>query len=326
MKRFTKTIQLFMATLLCMFANLEIGSAQVSLHKEQSPKYVLTLGHDNDFLVFFDSTDRYYSYGLNADFKWIQPDAKFLSSWFTTRKTAIHSVSLNIEAYTPEYNERTGEAIPTEERPYAGLSYLNYSIASYYENYIITLGVDLGILGPQSQAGEIQNWFHGIIGDEKLQGWNQQLENTLAFNLLGQWIQSLYRATNFDVYGDVKVSIGAIHTNVHPMLHFRLGKLKPITQSIASNSGLINSDTEFYFDGAVGYCISAFDGTVQGNIFEDDDFFDFDAMNNFIFNASAGFGFQKNNWKLLLNYHFTTGALNSSDTHTFAAFKVGRFF
>ena len=56
-----------------------------------------------------------------------------------------------MEAYTPGYIE--GQ-IDIDERPYAGWSYFKYQNSFSYNKKSIKIGVDLGILGPHSYAGE----------------------------------------------------------------------------------------------------------------------------------------------------------------------------
>ncbi len=170
----------------------------------------VTIGHDNDYLVLLASRDRYYTYGLDAGYKWLAGNQSPLQSWFPQRSSPIHSFSLHVKVFTPEYNKETGAVIPTEERPYAGYSFINYSLQSQYENKVIRLGVDLGVMGPSSQADEIQDRFHAIISEPKLDGWNQQLEDAVALNLRGSYIASIYSNQNFELSTDLSAVVGTI--------------------------------------------------------------------------------------------------------------------
>lgn len=81
----------------------------------------ITVGHDNDFLVLLSSTDRYYTYGLNAGYRWRKKKEHFYFKRNTAYVDHYTDINLNIEAYTPEYLP-DGSPDPDEQRPYAGWS------------------------------------------------------------------------------------------------------------------------------------------------------------------------------------------------------------
>ena len=48
-------------------------------------RYEIELGTDNDFLVAHKSTDKYYTYGVNASFRWRVDRSYVLSRLFSNK-------------------------------------------------------------------------------------------------------------------------------------------------------------------------------------------------------------------------------------------------
>ncbi len=70
------------------------------------------------------------------------------------------------------------------DRPYAGLLYVDLGTAIRHENLFHGFKVVTGVVGPYSLAEETQNWFHDIIGSGHAMGWDYQLHNEPILNLV----------------------------------------------------------------------------------------------------------------------------------------------
>ena len=89
-------------------------------------------------------------------------------------------LGLNMEAYTPDVTDLN---MQMQERPFAGWSYFEYKLGVAFDDKAIKAGIDIGILGPHSYAGNVQNWFHReITGDPTLSGWEDQIGDILGIN------------------------------------------------------------------------------------------------------------------------------------------------
>lgn len=292
-------------------------------------KYEIDIGHDNDFLVLYSDTDRYYTYGINAAFKWKGKDEKSFFSKNERYVSHYNEIGLNIEAYTPDYLP-DGSVDPSEERPYAGWSYLNLTQATAFSNSFLRLGADVGILGPDSQAGAIQNWFHReISGDPELKGWGiKQIPNELGVNLKAQYGINVVMSGLFNLYGTFDASVGNIGIYGRPMANIRFGKFAPIQYSVAHDNQLLapKKQSEIYFATGLGAEVSAYNATVQGNIFKNEDPFSQKDINNLIFNAYFGVSFLRNRTSVQLKYHLTTGELISSEANRYATLSIAQRF
>lgn len=292
-----------------------------------SYNYEIELGHDNDFFLLVVESDRYYTYGINGSFKWKNKKEHFFFDKYENYQNHYSTVRFNIEAYTPDYLP-DGSVDVTEERPYAGWSYGTYSQTIAFSKSYLRLGVDVGILGPDSKAGEVQNWFHRLIDDVELQGWENQLPNQLGVNLKGTYGFGLYKRKSFDFYATADVSLGNIYIYAQPILNARLGKFASIQNSIAQSNQLLASKNqiEYFLDLGLGVKASAYNATIQGNMFQNNDLFSQDEINNFIFTSYVGLNFLYKATSVKLKYNVSTGNLNSSDINRYGALSIAQRF
>ncbi len=313
---------------LFLYISTFLFAASLMAQEAEHFNYEIELGHDNDFFVIYTGTDRYYTYGINAAFRWKGQKEHFYFKRNENYVSHYSEINANIEAYTPDY--LAGGAVdPNEERPYAGWSYFNFSQAIAFENSFLRIGTDIGILGPDSKAGDIQNWFHGISGDDELQGWEEdQLPNQFGFNLRAKYGFEMSQGKLFDLYGTVDASLGNIYIHARPMLHARFGKFESIQYSVAQDNQLLGKkeQTEYYIEAGLGAKVSAYNATVQGNIFDNNDLFSQDEINNFIFNGYFGLAFSHKKTSIKIRYHLTTGELMSSELNRYGAISIAQRF
>ncbi|HEV2247370.1 MAG TPA: lipid A deacylase LpxR family protein [Terriglobia bacterium] len=79
----------------------------------------------------------------------------------------------------------TSLSIPDpNDRPYAGMLYVDIATAMRQANQFHGFKIVTGVVGPYSLAEETQNWFHGLIGSGRAQGWDYQLHNEPILNLV----------------------------------------------------------------------------------------------------------------------------------------------
>lgn len=77
----------------------------------------------------------------------------------------------------------TARPVPDpEDRPYVGMLYVSASTQLQRGNQFHGLKFVTGVVGPASQAEEVQSWFHERLGSAKAQGWAHQLHNEPIFN------------------------------------------------------------------------------------------------------------------------------------------------
>jgi hypothetical protein len=91
------------------------------------------------------------------------------------------SLTLAQEIHTPE--DITREIPPLDDRPYAGILYIDSVVYRRTARMNDAWTLRLGVVGPASHADDTQTWFHDLIGEVEPRGWHTQLPNELVVNL-----------------------------------------------------------------------------------------------------------------------------------------------
>ena len=174
-----------LAAALCMFVAMPAWAQD----SDAEPRGTLSIVVENDKFRSIDQskqTDRNFTNGIRLN--WISEVratprwGRELASWiplFPDGGTTRVGYALGQNMYTPENIVRRD--LQRADRPYSGWTYVGAAITSSREaggaGQLDTLEVNLGIVGPQSYAGETQREYHRLIGAQVPQGWANQLRN-----------------------------------------------------------------------------------------------------------------------------------------------------
>jgi hypothetical protein len=140
---------------------------------------------DNDKVV---DTDRHYTNGMRIAYSTDHPsgpwkltgDTLAKLTWFYDQSVLRTGWTLGQEMYTPEDVEtRTPDPL---DRPYAGWSYVGFSLQNEIQDVQDTMELDIGIIGPASRAGHTQNAFHRVINSPVSHGWRSQIRNEVGLS------------------------------------------------------------------------------------------------------------------------------------------------
>ncbi len=164
---------------------------------------LLTL--ENDAIV---GKDNHYTNGIF--YVWMSennttfPDVlKFLD---LDQKNVAFSITHAI--FTPKDKQRSARNL--NDLPYAGYLDFNFLFYKSSKNIYHGLGINLGLVGPSTQAGSLQKWFHGVIGHEKPKGWDTQLSDhflsgvsyEMGYKTDARKIKNIYFDTTVNLRGD----------------------------------------------------------------------------------------------------------------------------
>src|SRR5947209_2097928 len=148
---------------------------------------ILSLTEENDVT---DGTDRHYTQGARISY-WSGDDD--LPGWLQRFSSWLPGAGMDVQGgkfgfligqdiYTPE-DLKTAQLISTD-RPYAGWLFVNVSLQRRGEMSptwlaLETIGVELGVVGPESGAEAAQVATHSF----KPRGWRNQLTTEVGFDL-----------------------------------------------------------------------------------------------------------------------------------------------
>lgn len=202
--------------------------------------WTTNLYFENDL---FGETDQQYTNGTRLS--WISPDLSSyiddpsLPDWLSRvnqRLKLLHSgqrglqrnlvISLGQLIFTPEDKQATG--LIEDDRPYAGYLYLTFGYHMRTSSRLDSVELGAGIVGPESKAEQIQDEIHEWRDIEKFQGWDNQLKNEPALNVLYERKQKYrlpalsYRLEQ-DVIAHGGVSLGNVGTYLNAGGEYRIG-------------------------------------------------------------------------------------------------------
>ncbi len=147
------------------------------------------------------------------------------------------SFILGQNIFTPE--DISNPNLIVNDRPYAGWLYFGIGLIDPHEKadipYFDIVELDLGIVGPESYAQDVQTWWHKNISDSpRPEGWDNQLKNEagILLNLERKWLMELtpqnYEGLQVDFLPSVGAALGNVYTYASAGGMFRLGVNLPV--------------------------------------------------------------------------------------------------
>jgi len=185
---------------------------------------------------FFTGNDGHFSNGVA--FTWLEDNEQnsythFVLDTLDTLNITMDSsqkynagVSLTQIIVTP--NDTTLSTPQYNDIPYTGyLALSSYLIQSDNDSFV-EYAFDLGVIGSASLAETTQKTFHGMIGNDKPQGWGTQQGTQVTANLLVQygeisWEGKISDSLNADWFNHAGVSLGNFNTSASGGTAFRIG-------------------------------------------------------------------------------------------------------
>ena len=152
-------------------------------------------------------------------------------------RTSQVSFILGQNIFTPE--DITNPNLILNDRPYAGWLYVGIGLIKRHKSGNIwifdTLELDLGIVGPEAFAQDVQTWWHkNISNSPRPAGWDNQLKNEpgIIVNAERKWrlevTPSGYEGMQIDFLPSLGVTLGNVYTYASTGGMFRLGVNLPV--------------------------------------------------------------------------------------------------
>lgn len=300
-------------------------SAQEPAELQINPHWTFALQFENDI---FANTDSNYTNGVRLS--WTSPglaqyrDAGTLPSWiykFAKHLPLIQEegiqrnvvLSLGQNMFTPQDIALT---MPDpNDRPYAGWLYMGIAFHNKTERWMDVMELSLGVTGPASLAEDTQRIVHKLKKVQIPQGWDYQIKNEPAINLV--WTRSLrmFRIgdTNSlaaDGFGHFGGSLGTLYTYANGGFTIRGGWNLPNDFGTAAirmagdlNAPASRDDPRLRNRDEWGVALFVFtdgravarDGTLDGNLFRDSRSVDKETL---VMDAGFGISAIADRWKV----------------------------
>lgn len=189
MNLFPLTMRSFRCAALLISGSALIGCASTGSSTGNSAFSVIL---ENDLIT---SSDNNYTNGIGLSWSTdeVTPDVSnnLVSEWIDfwsflpvvgdTDARTYASWTLGQEVHTPD--DITNPNPPLDDQPYAGVLFLDNVLYARRERWQHAWSLRLGIVGPSSQAENVQTGIHDYLGGDEPRGWNAQLADEPVINV-----------------------------------------------------------------------------------------------------------------------------------------------
>ncbi|SMC51497.1 lipid A deacylase LpxR family protein [Pedobacter nyackensis] len=269
---------------------------------------------DNDSYLA-QGSDRYYTNGLFIHFR----RAVNQETLKEGLEKKIYEISAGQEIYNPYSGSAPDPA--RHDRPFAGYLYAGGALSWFYTNEsILKTSVELGTTGPNSLAESGQDLLHNTVGFYELGGWDYQIKNALAVNLSAQYTRLLHRSSNkaTDFSFEGYANAGTTFSGAGAGILFRAGGLNQLFNSAYTNAvignnaktkALVKREVFFYAKPQLNFI--AYDATIQGSMFNNNDPVTFDTK-PIVFAQQIGFNYSSQRFTVDFGMIFKTKEIKST--------------
>ncbi|WP_111308847.1 lipid A deacylase LpxR family protein [Confluentibacter sediminis] len=202
--------------ILLLFALFSIKN--YSQQEENNTKGAIRIISENDFWLFKNKTDIYYTQGIKIEYLHnLADDSKFSKWWpflLKNKTENIRSFSLGQNLYTS--TDITIPAVMEDDRPYSAWLYISNSTISNNKdtNKRLTTDLYLGVIGPAALGEEVQSTWHELIGSPDPKGWANQIKNDIGINLNIKYekgvLSTFSKNIAFDFVPNIQLQAGSV--------------------------------------------------------------------------------------------------------------------
>lgn len=279
---------------------------------------------ENDAYAAFSGSDEHYTNGVRLNWlrnsnvrdnpEWTESFAEW---WCASRLCADgrpdvgygHALGQNL--YTP--TDITIEELIPDDRPYAGYLYFSFLLNVRTDSdsdprktrpVQNLFELQLGVVGPLAGGEPVQKGVHELIDDDEPVGWDNQLDDEPAVNLLYLWRKRIGNSS-FDVVPHWGASLGNVATYVNAGATVRLGRnISDFPHLIVAPTAAAIGREEparhelYAFVGADGRAV-AHNIFLDGNTFSDSHSVD---KESFVYDLKAGFTYRYTCWRFTYTF------------------------
>jgi len=258
---------------------------------------VLKIGFDNDI---FDYTDQFYTNGIRFDY--VAPalsdnPVKHILLPYWGKAKNYYGLSLVQNLYTPSTTKKGG--ILYGDRPYSAYLYFgSFKITNDPDHhYRQSSELDLGVIGPPSMGGTVQDLFHKYVpyNNEPL-GWEYQICTDAVVNYNFSMEKGVVNTGNLQFILAGTGSLGTLYTNITGGFTMRLGWFNDYFSDLGIRKRRVlkagGERVNQYFFTVRGLAkLVAYDATLQGGMFNNNSVYTIpaSAISNFVVQSGLGF-------------------------------------
>ena len=286
---------------ICIFSIIAQAQPQQKNYRNQ---FLLVSENDSYTLKVID---RYYTNGIALRFSTALKE--------TDNKKKLLNTEIGQAIFTG-YDTRKKHYERNLDRPYTGFVYAKAGLSYLYKNEnVFRWNISAGVTGEAAKAQEVQRFVHRSLGIKPAYGWDAQLRSDLAINGQATYFQHLTKPANkksFDAFIVTDAMVGTTFTNFKAGALFRLGALElPFNSAwwdgrlaVHQEQNLKHHELFFYFEPSL--MVQAYNATVQGGLFAEQDGRFTSEIEPLIYQHRFGGMYARKQWTAQLGYTYRT--------------------
>jgi len=282
----------------------------------QKQRLDVRVSNDKFFLV-----DKYFTSGVYLSYK------KRINKDFVFKKNANavlqYSLTAGNEVYTPQNLDSFNSL--DFDRPYAGWFFVDLEIAKLKTKSALFLGLETGITGKPSFAGQLQIKFHELFNIESRPTWVDEIYFNWLLNIKVLQVNNLYLNKKSELQNHFTTTVGSKDFFVKNQVYYFLGNFNGLQNSSRLPNTIGNGGKELFCFLSAGYKYVLYNALIQGSLFSNKDAF-ITQITPHVFTFSIGTGFQFKNNNLKLECFYNTKETPKSSAHAYASITYGFLF
>ena len=276
-----------------------------------SQKKWIVFENDNDFLALGKVTDRYYTFGT-------------LLGYSIQSKKVFQTAGIAMKGYTPTYrNNRLPDSLT---RPFAGWSYLFYERTMWLNKLYLKAGLELGVLGSKSGAGDFQNLFHELGGDvggnPQVEGWDNQIPNKVGINLTLDVNYFLFYMEQSNFYIGSENSLGNIFTYISPYISYQYSNNYTGSYFPIKYSTKIEKRLDYVLELRYGIRLPFHTAPLEGEYFGEQRYIDKEQINKTLLRADLIARFSYLKWSLYYGLTRYSEEIKKNEDHLYGTLGI----
>lgn len=280
----------------------------INYAQNETVKNRISIQHDND--LYF-GTDKYYSAGNFINY------TRTVNTLNTNRKRQI-KLEIGQQTFTP-----TRKSIPDTtrfDRPFAGWLFFSAQYNTISKNTSIGLQSEIGIVGPQSLAGNVQKSYHKVIG-EKIPSWYLEIPNDFHINFKGNYLKGFMDNKLISIS---EITLGTKDIYVSNGIKFLFAKERNFFVS-SFNDRIGSLKNDLFFSIGVKHRYVFYNSLIEGAFFNNKALFIKKTQPN-MFVANADFFYKWNSYSIFISYQFNTKEVKSTKSQSYLAIALSTYF
>jgi hypothetical protein len=296
--------------------------------------HIFSIRFDNDF---WDYTDYYYTNGAAIGYTHpifaSSPISRILVS---NGKSGIDYHGLQVVQHMYTGLQPKVDSIVEGDRPWSAYSTIGQYLISFdtknklkhYSEF------NVGLLGPQSGGGFLQNFVHVILpNNSPPKGWHNQIATDIILDYQYNIRKHIFEAKRFESYISASAQIGTLRDNISWGFGARYGKFIPFYQdkSIYKRKRIdapFARKLRYNLVFSIDTKLIGYDATLQGGVFNKNSIYTLSSgeINRFVVEAYGGFELSYGLIELQFLQYWKSREFYSGQDHKYVSVRLNFAF